>query len=180
MPTTDKKWRKYEETAQNLLNQYADRFGLKAVEGKQKIPGLISGTTWELDAKGICINDKDFIHIEARQYESSKQTQAKLGALVYSIIDTGAAGGIIVSPLGLQEGAELIAQAHNVQDVRLRADSTMGEYLLVSRNFIAMGMSESIDLSKIRDEVQIFAIDQNGERQLLYASDSLDDIGSKG
>jgi hypothetical protein len=42
--------------------------------------------------------------------------------LAYRIIDTGADGGILVSPLGLQEGAERVAAAENIISVRLNED----------------------------------------------------------
>jgi hypothetical protein len=47
------KWQSYEEIAAYLLNQFADTFGLKTVEGKQTVVGLRSGTNWEIDAKGL-------------------------------------------------------------------------------------------------------------------------------
>ena len=51
-----KAWRTYEEVADHLLNRFANEFGLKFVEGKQKIQG--SATTWEIDAKGVAGNDR--------------------------------------------------------------------------------------------------------------------------
>jgi hypothetical protein len=48
--------------------------------------------------------------------------------LAYSIIDTGALGGIIVSPFGLQEGADKVAAAEKIISVRLNADSTPTEF----------------------------------------------------
>jgi hypothetical protein len=39
-------------------------------------------------------------------------------------------GGIIVSPLGLQEGAQKVANAENVKHVTLGPDSTTNEYVM--------------------------------------------------
>lgn len=91
-------WMRYEEVATYLLNRFAKEFGLKFVEGKQHIQGQRSGTTWEIDAKGIAEGDEGFFLVECRRYITSKQSQEKTGALAYRIIDTGAVGGIIVSP----------------------------------------------------------------------------------
>ena len=104
-----KEWKTYEEVATYLLNSMAAEFGLDLVEGKQSVKGLRSGTNWEIDAKGIIENGRKFIVVECRQNKSSKQKQKDLGALAYVINDTGAEGGIVVSHLGLQEGAHKVA-----------------------------------------------------------------------
>jgi hypothetical protein len=102
-----------------LLNEFATEFGLERVEGKQGIVGQRSGTTWEIEAKGLREGDSGFVIVECRRYTNSKQNQEKVGGLAYRIIDTGAVGGIIVSPLGLQEGAERVAAAENIVRVQL-------------------------------------------------------------
>ena len=48
----------YEEVARILLNRMRKEFGLERVEGKQDIEGLKSGTSWEIDAKGIREGEK--------------------------------------------------------------------------------------------------------------------------
>jgi hypothetical protein len=95
-----KLWLSYEEVAAYLLDRFAKEFGLSSVKGKQKVPGLRSGTPWEIDAKGITEDGKGFFIVECRRYTSSKQNQGNAGKLAYSMIDSGAAGGIVVSPLG--------------------------------------------------------------------------------
>jgi hypothetical protein len=163
MPENDQRWRKYEATAQKLLNQYAEHFGLGAVEGKQVLPGKISGTDWEIDAKGICLNGKDFIIVECRNYASSKLSQEHLAAIAFRVTDTGAGGAITVTPNGLQLGAQLIAAIANIKDVRLRSDSTTDEYLITSNRFIAMGLKDTVRLH-VSDELRMFSIDENGVR----------------
>jgi hypothetical protein len=140
-----KTWREYENTARHLLNGFAEHFGLDKVEGKQKVVGQRSGTHWEIDAKGVYANGQDFVIVECREYKSSKQTQEQLGGLAYRIIDTGAKGGIIVTQLGLQEGAELVANAENVVPVHLEAGSTIHEYFLTSANLVAVGEVVNLD-----------------------------------
>lgn len=142
-----KTWQNYEEVATYLLGQFADEFGLGKVEGKQSISGARSGTRWEIDAKGLKKDGKGFVIIECRRYTTSKQSQGKMGALAYSIIDTGAAGGIIVSPLGVQEGAAMVALAENIQVVHLNENSTSSEYVLQFLNRIMIGVEDRIVLS---------------------------------
>jgi hypothetical protein len=121
-------WKRYESTAAFILNEVAEHFGLDRVEGKQSIRGLRSGTEWEIDAKGCSHGTTAFIIVECRRYTASKLTQESLGSLAYRIIDTGAEGGIIVSPLGLQKGAEKIAAAEKINSVTLSADATPEQF----------------------------------------------------
>jgi hypothetical protein len=125
-----KTWKTYEEVATYLLNQIATEFGLDRFEGKQKVLGKRSGRKWEIDAKGIGEGDEIFFIVECRRYTTSRQNQEKLGSLAYRIIDTGAKGGIIVSPFGLQEGAAKLAHAENIYNVLLDENSTRTEYVL--------------------------------------------------
>src|SRR5688500_1848391 len=141
-----KNWEKYEKVAAYLLNEFAEKFGIDRVEGKQTIKGQKSGTEWEIDAKGVRDNDNVFLIIECRRYLSSRQKQDKLGTLAYSIHDTGAAGGIIVTPLGLQKGAEKIAKAENIHNVILDENSTTTDYIMKFLNEMYVGISEKIPI----------------------------------
>ena len=124
-----KQWESYEEVALYLLNQFADTFNLGAVEGKQLVPGK-SGTNWEIDAKGIKEGEGGFVIIECRRYTSSRLNQESLGGLAYRIQDTGAGGGIIVTPLPLQKGAEIVARHEGIKHIILSQESTTSEYVL--------------------------------------------------
>jgi hypothetical protein len=137
-------WSSYEEVATYLLNEFADKFGLERIEGKQLALGHRSGTTYEIDGKGFRQDGTGFVIVECRRYTTSKQNQEKVGALAYRIIDTGAKGGIVVSPLGLQEGANLIADREGIVNVLLNQDSTQREYVLQFLNNIMIGLHASL------------------------------------
>lgn len=143
-----KRWENYEDVARYLLNQFSKEFGLSKVEGKQKVIGNKSRTEWEIDAKGIGNASEGFIIIECRQYKTSKQSQEKIGALAYRIQDTGAEGGIIVSPLGLQKGAQKIAQSENIIEVKLSANSTPHDFCMQFLDKVMVGLSETITISE--------------------------------
>jgi Zn finger protein HypA/HybF involved in hydrogenase expression len=142
-------WRTYEEVAAYLLEQNAREFGLEKIEGKQIIQGHTSGTSWEIDAKGIREGNEGFIIIECRRYTASKQNQEKLGSLAYRIKDTGAVGGIIVSPLGIQEGAEKIAASENIINVQLDANCTVTDFVMKFLNKVMVGLSGRLGLSGV-------------------------------
>lgn len=141
----EKSWEKYEKIATYLLNLFAKNFGLSRVESKQIIKGQ-SGTNWEIDAKGVREGDKGFIIIECRRYSTSKQSQGKIASLAYCIIDSGADGGIIVSPLELQKGAEKIAHAENIIQVILDVNSTPADFGMKFLDKILVGMHDNISL----------------------------------
>jgi restriction endonuclease len=152
-------WQDYEQVARYLLNQIKDRFGLVRVEGKQTVRGRRSGTDWELDAKGVGSVDGKFLIVECRRYTSSRQNQGRVGSLAWAILDTGAAGGIIVSPLGLQEGAEKVARAGNIHSVRLNANCTTSDYILQFLNELHVGFSETL---RLKTSLTMALVDANG------------------
>jgi len=144
MSDGDSSWQNYEEVAQYLLNQFASKFGLVYVEGKQKISGYESGTEWEIDAKGIGEDQSIFLIVECRSYKSSRQSQEKIGAIAYKIRDTGATGAIVVSPLGLQEGASRVARANNIHSVILNHNCTTSDYILRFLNEVHVGLTGQV------------------------------------
>lgn len=140
-----KNWETYEEVSVYLLNEFAEKFGLNTVEKKQKLPSL--ATEWEVDGKGVLLDGTTFIVVECRLYKTTKQSQEKMAALAYKIQDLGAAGGIIVSPLGLQEGAEKIAKSNNIISIKLSPNSTTSEYILSFLNSVCVGLTDSLTVT---------------------------------
>jgi hypothetical protein len=121
-------WRTYEEVAEYLLNSLAHELGLERVEGNNKVAGR--STEWTIDAKGIKIGDEGFVIVEAKRYLRARLDQEIIGGLAFRIRDTGAIGGIIVSPLPLQEGAQKVANQKGIIHVTFAADSTPHEFRL--------------------------------------------------
>ena len=119
-------WKKYEETARNVLEQVKAHFGLSRVEGKQEIAG-VSKTDWEIDAKGIEVDTGGTVIIECR-LRNRPQNQEAMAALAFRIQDTGSVGGIIVTPCLLQKGASLIASSRNIRHVKLNPASTASDF----------------------------------------------------
>lgn len=155
------KWETYEDVAAYLLNEFASRFKLDGFSGKESIKGNVSGTTWEIDGKGFTDGDDKFVIVECRRYTTSKQSQEKMAALAYRIHDTGASGGIIVSPLGLQSGAQKVASSENIIPVKLTPESTTKEYFLEFLNNICIGFVDTFE-PKISDSLEIIITDKDG------------------
>lgn len=71
-----------------------------------------------------------------------------MGGLAYRIIDTGAAGGIIVSPLGLQEGAAKVAEAENIRSVHMDENSTRTDYMFRFLKEVFVGVSDTVRVTE--------------------------------
>lgn len=137
----DKEWIKYEDTARYLLNKVRDRLDLIDVEKKQKLTGNITGTSWEIDAKA---NTEDGVMlIECRRHTTKRIDQESVAAIAFRVIDTDSTGAILVSPLGLQEGAKKVAGAMNIISVTLNADCTPEEFSLRFLNRVFAGIKIS-------------------------------------
>lgn len=151
-----KPWQAYENAARSVLQQIGSVLGVVSVEGKQTLDGN-SGTQWEIDAKAIQENGERFLVVEARRYTKNSLKQEDIAALAFRICDIGAAGGVVVSPLPLQRGAELIAKSAAIEHLRLSADSTATDYLAeyMERRFIGISVFESVSLTDSCDAVII-------------------------
>lgn len=143
MSEQGKAWRDYEDASVYILDQIASHLGLdlERVEGKQHVYG---STDWEIDGKGVKLGDEGFIIIEARRHPKAKQNQEQVGGLAFRISDTGASGGIYVSPLGFQEGAKKVAAATCIHEVKLGPNSTRTEYVLRFLNRVFVGLPLSV------------------------------------
>lgn len=154
----EKRWQTYEEVAAYLLNQLAEHFGVGRFEGKQVVTGD-SGTEWEIDAKGCADDGSRVIVVECKRHTKSGISQAIAGSLAWTIQEVGANGGILVSPIGLQDGAKKVAAKANIVEVLLDQDSTTTNYVLSFLNQIHVGFSETV---RVTDYVAIEVRDKDG------------------
>ena len=162
-----KQFESYEQVAQYLLDHFAEAFGLDHVEGKQTVLGQRSGTTWEIDAKGVRIGNDGFLIVECRRHTKSGLKQEELAAVAYRINDTGAKGGIVVSPLELQEGAKRVAAAENIVEVKLNADATKHQYILSFLNKVMVGLHDVAQPAKESLDIEIVRKDGSCEKRHL-------------
>ena len=136
-----REWERYEQVTAELLNLIANEFGVARFEGKQTIPGA-SGTDWEIDAKGVTEGGERIVVVEMRNTKA-RQSQAKVGALAFTLLDTGSDGGIIVSALPLQAGAKKVAAHAGVHHVQIDAGSTLRQFAMKILNKLFMGVTVS-------------------------------------
>ncbi|PXX94649.1 restriction endonuclease [Halomonas sp. LBP4] len=154
-----KKWETYEQVATDLLNRFAMEFNLGHVEGKQLVPGQ-SGTKWEIDAKGIELGGDGFVVVECKRFTKGHVNQEVIGGLAFRIQDTGANGGVIVTPLGYQEGAKKVAEHAGIVTAKLSAEATRSDYVLEFLDKILVGVSDSV---KVSDHVTVEVRNRDGK-----------------
>jgi hypothetical protein len=145
---------RYEQVAQILLDRFANDFGLSSVEGKQDMPGNLTGTSWEIDAKGVVEGSDALLIVECRRYTTSKLAQEDVAAIAYRIMDIGAVGAITVSPHDLQAGAKKVAAASNIVHVRLSPESTPEEFQLQFLDKMRLGFHDEVKLN-VTDHLKI-------------------------
>jgi hypothetical protein len=136
---SSKSWESYEEVASFLLDRFATHFGLGRFEGKQVLPGK-TGTSWEIDAKGVNTEDGSFFVVECKRHTKARVAQEVVAGLSYRIQDMGARGGIIVTPLGLQDGASKVASHQDIVVVLLEPESTRTEYVIRFLKQVCVGL----------------------------------------
>jgi restriction endonuclease len=138
-PNQSTTWQTYEEVARLLLDQLREEVGLERVEGEQSLPGK-SGTTWKIEGKGIKADDGAIVVIECRRKKRTLD-QESVGGVANRIREVGADGGIIVTPIGLQKGAQFVAGYNNIDVVRLNADATTTDYVVQFLEKVFVGAS---------------------------------------
>ena len=143
-PTT---WETYEQVARYLLEKMGDTLGLglESVEGKQKLVG--KSTDWTVDGKGVKTEDGAIVIIECRRRTTRKLNQEDIGAFAYRIGDVGAAGGIVVTPIGVQQGGEKIAKYEGIEIIHLDADPTTTDYVLKFLDKVLLGVSDELRIT---------------------------------
>ncbi|MBS4729698.1 restriction endonuclease [Mycobacterium sp. SM1] len=148
--TTDESttWKSYEEVARHLLETVGHLLGLKLerVEGKQTLVGE-SGANWEIDAKGVKAQSGAIVVIECRRYTDSRVKQSAVASLAWTISDVGASGGIIVTPIGVQKGGQIVAQSADIEIVHLDANATPTDFRIKFLEKVVVGASANLHVT---------------------------------
>jgi hypothetical protein len=141
-------WQSYENVARVVLSDLRARLGISDVSGYSRLSGT-SGTNWSIEGSAVRTSDGAFLIIECRRHTTHGLSQESVGGLAYRIQDTGAGGAILVTPLELQRGAELVARAESIVHVRLEPWSTSENYLaeFMGRNFHKVSVTDSFAVS---------------------------------
>ncbi len=141
----EKEWRNYEKAAVEIIGQLARELGLSHAQLDEKLVGA-SGAEWKIEGRGVRAEDGATIIIECKRYTTKKLEQELLAGLAFRIQDTGSAGGIVVSPLGLQEGALKVAAHTNIISIEMDKDATIENFVLKFLNKIMIRATEHLGI----------------------------------
>jgi len=141
----EKKWETYEEVTKQLLSDVRDYLGLSRVEEKQKVRGL-SETEWEVDVLAYNVDGGKLVLVECKHRSKAVIPQDSLAGFAYKIKDTNADHGIIVTTIGLQEGADKIAKAEKITVIKLDYNSTSDNYIAQIANQIFVKRTDNVRL----------------------------------
>jgi predicted helicase len=155
----ERKWETYEEVARQLISDVRDYLKLGRIEEKQKVKGYITNTEWEVDVVAYNVDDGKLVLVECKHKSKSTLSQESLAGFAYRIKDTNADHGIIVTTIGLQEGAEKIAKAEKITLIRLDYNSTSENYIAQIANQIFIKMTDRVKMS---DCVEMKLYDKDG------------------
>lgn len=141
MSKNSQTWRNYEELARHVLLSFADMLGISEVEAKQRLAGA-SGTKWEIDAKGVMADGYGFLIIECKERDDARLKQDDIASLAFKVKDVGAHGAVIVTSIGLQEGAEKIAKYCDFKVVYLPKNQSFEQFVAHCGNRIFQKLSD--------------------------------------
>lgn len=161
------------DAARKVLANLRETLGLSKIEGKQSLTGA-SRTDWEIDAKAWRSGENQFLVVEVRRHTKSRLKQEHVAAIAYRIQDLGAAGGIIVSPLPMQKGAELVAASAEIAHVRLSSESTTEDYLaeFMGSRFLGASITEAANAQAICD-AEVIRGKPTGGTEPIHRADPL-------
>lgn len=67
-----------------------------------------------------------------------------MAAIAWTISDVGTSGGIVATPLGVQEGGQIVAKSAGIEIIHLDADSTTSDYVLKFLDKVFLGASSEL------------------------------------
>jgi hypothetical protein len=141
----------YEEVSRQILHEQREYFDLERVEGKQDVPAL-NGTSYEIDAVAYRKGDEMLVLFECRD-RNKRLDQEAVNGFAYRILRTQAATGYIVTPIGLQAGAKLVADYEKIDQIIIPRGATPENYVVRFLNHVLAKVTDHIgfqDVCKVK------------------------------
>lgn len=129
----------YELVTKKILENLRHHLGFDNVCGKEKYQGK-SGTDWEIDASCYRKDTDTLVLVECRRKTTRRIPQEEMAGFAFRIGDIGAAEGLMVTPIGYQEGAKKVAEAAKIGMATLNPDATESEYILTIAGHLFRGL----------------------------------------
>jgi len=140
----------FERVTRVILHNLRQHLGYEKIEGSKRYKGKSSGRKRQIDAT-VYRTDGKMIIVECKRHKRKVGIKS-IGEFYYVINrEVGAGGGLIVSSVGFDAGAQAVANAEKIGMVILNADATEQDYILEIADQLWRGIS-FIDIVPIADE----------------------------
>lgn len=123
-----KEWERYEDVARQVIDDIKSHLGLSLVNEDKIEFKKKDGGKCEIDISAYDMSDGKLVLVESRKKNKSLN-QEEVHGFAYRIQQTGAKRGIIVTTIGLQQGAQIAADGAKITLIRLNEGSTKEEYV---------------------------------------------------
>lgn len=144
-------YKTYEDAARALLSDVRSFLGLGEVTGEQKLAGR-SGTVWTVEGSAYDVSNERLVLVECKQRKTSALNQETIGGFAYRVNDTGADRGIIITTVGLQKGAKLVADAERITVIKLDYNATSENYIAEIADQLFLKVTDRI---RVGEEVNV-------------------------
>ena len=111
----------------------------------------MKGTTYEIDVIGYRKGNGRLVIFECRDY-AKKLNQEAVRGFAYRIQVTGAESGYIVTPVGLQSGAKLVADYERINVIRIPRGASPDNYVIQLMHGFLAKVTEKMPF---QDEIKV-------------------------
>ncbi|MEH2402937.1 restriction endonuclease [Nostoc sp.] len=123
-----KEWETYEDVARQLIDDIKFHLGLSLVNEDKRKFKKNDGGECEVDVSAYDMSDEKLVLVECRK-KKEPLSQEEVHGFAYRIQQTNAKRGIIVTTIGLQQGARIAADGAKIALIRLDGNSAKQEYI---------------------------------------------------
>lgn len=121
-------WETYEDVARQLIDDIKIYLGLSLVNEDKREFKKNDGGKCEIDISAYDLSDGKLVLVECRK-KKKRLSNEEIDGFAYRIQQTNAKRGIIVTPLGLQQGARIAADGAKISLIRLDENSNKENYI---------------------------------------------------
>lgn len=148
----------FERITRLILKNLREHLGYETVEGSKRYRGKSSGRKRQIDIS-VYRTDGKMIIVECKRH--TRKVDIKIMGEFYYVInrEIGADGGLLVSSVGFDAGAQAVANAEKIGMATLNSDATEYDYILEIAGQLWRGISFT-DIVPVSDEA-IFTIGAN-------------------
>lgn len=134
-------------------------FGCRPLTVNRSLFSPRSGTTWEIECKGVRFGSETLFFIECRRYTTSLLDQESLGGLTYRIRDSGAAVASSFRHWGFKKVPRRSRRQKTSSPLKLNPDSRPELYVARYLDQLRTGIQDRLWLS---DFVTLILYDEHG------------------